>query len=57
MSKCTKPTNFASRVSIFEAIQLAVAKGIHVVEPAGNGSVDLDAPMWDDWFDPNIQDT
>ena len=43
--------------AIFEAIQLAVAKGIHVVEPAGNGSVDLDAPMWDDWFDPNIQDS
>ena len=43
--------------AIFEAIQLAVAKGIHVVEPAGNGSVDLDAPMWDDWFNPNIQDS
>ena len=43
--------------AVFEAIELAVAKGIHVVEPAGNGSSDLDAVLWNGWFDRNIQDS
>ena len=55
--KITSSVPLKSIPLFYEAIQLAVAKGIHVVEPAGNGSVDLDAPMWDDWFDPNIQDS
>ncbi|MBM76342.1 MAG: hypothetical protein CMK59_13135 [Proteobacteria bacterium] len=37
--------------AVFEAISLLTAKGIHVVEPAGNGSFDLDDPLWDGWFD------
>jgi serine protease len=43
--------------ALFDVIQLAVAKGIHVIEPAGNGSIDLDAPIWNGWFDRNIQDS
>lgn len=36
---------------VFDAITLAVAKGIVVVEPSGNGAQDLDDPKWDGWFD------
>lgn len=32
------------------AIRAATAAGIHVVEPAGNGKVDLDAPEFEGWF-------
>ena len=39
--------------AVFEAIKLVTAKGIHVVEPAGNGSSDLDDPLWEGWFDPS----
>ena len=43
--------------AVFESIELATAKGIHVIEPAGNGSTDLDADLWNGWFDRNIQDS
>ena len=43
--------------AVFDAIQLAVHKGIHVIEPAGNGSIDLDSADWNGWFDRNIQDS
>jgi serine protease len=36
----------------FAAIAVAVAAGVTVVEPAGNGSVDLDDPRFEGWFDP-----
>ena len=41
----------------FDAIALAVASGITVVEPAGNGGTDLDAAIWQGGFDRNIQDS
>lgn len=37
----------------FDAIALATAAGITVVEPTGNGGVDLDAPFFEGWFDPS----
>ena len=37
--------------AVFAAIQAAVAAGIVVVEPGGNGGQDLDARAWDGWFD------
>lgn len=40
----------------FDAIALAVAKGIVVVEPAANGSQDLDDPAWLGWFDRDVRD-
>ena len=42
---------------VFDAIAVAVDSGIIVVEPAGNGAVDLDDPVWEGWFDPAIQDS
>ena len=42
---------------VFDAIAVAVDSGITVVEPAGNGAVDLDDPLWEGWFDPAIQDS
>jgi len=41
----------------FDAISMAVAKGIVVIEPAGNGACDLDDPMWDGWFDRQERDS
>lgn len=41
----------------FEAIAAAVAAGIVVVEPGGNGAQDLDHRSWDGWFDRNLQDS
>ena len=35
---------------VFDAIAVAVDSGIIVVEPAGNGAVDLDDPVWEGWF-------
>jgi subtilisin family serine protease len=43
--------------AVFDAITLAVAKGIVVIEPAGNGACDLDPPAWDGWFDRNLRDS
>ena len=43
--------------AVFDVIALAVAKGVIVVEPAGNGAVDLDAPSWNGWFDREVQDS
>ncbi len=37
---------------VWEAIALAVDAGITVVEPAGNGSLNLDDPDLEGWFDP-----
>ena len=39
-----------NRAAILDAIALAVAKGIIVVEPTGNGSINLDGSDWGDWF-------
>jgi len=41
----------------FDAIALAVAKGIVVVEPAANGGADLDDPRYGDWFDRDVRDS
>ncbi|MEC7949520.1 MAG: S8 family serine peptidase [Myxococcota bacterium] len=42
---------------VWDAISLAVAAGVVVVEPGGNGAADLDASVWDGWFDPAIRDS
>ncbi len=41
----------------FDAISLAVAEGIVVVEPSANGGQDLDDPAWGGWFDRSLQDS
>jgi len=41
----------------FDAIAIAVQKGIIVVEPTGNGGHDLDDPKWGGWFDPAFRDS
>ncbi|MCA9753178.1 MAG: hypothetical protein KC591_13370, partial [Gemmatimonadetes bacterium] len=41
----------------FAAIETAVANGLIVVEAAGNGSVDLDAALYDGWFDRATHDS
>jgi serine protease len=43
--------------AVFDAIALAVAKGIVVVEPTGNGGQDLDAAAWGGWFDRSLRDS
>jgi len=43
--------------AVFDAITLAVAKGIVVIEPTGNGACDLDPPQWDGWFDREVRDS
>jgi len=43
--------------AVFDAISMAVAKGIVVVEPTGNGAHDLDAAYWDGWFDREVRDS
>jgi serine protease len=42
---------------IFDAIAAAVAQGIVVIEPAGNGGCDLDDPVWEGWFDREVRDS
>jgi hypothetical protein len=42
---------------VWDAISLAVAKGIVVVEPGGNGSANLDDPIWEGWFDRQLRDS
>lgn len=42
---------------VWDAISLAVAGGIVVVEPGGNGAADLDADAWEGWFDRGIRDS
>ncbi|MCP4806510.1 MAG: S8 family serine peptidase [Proteobacteria bacterium] len=46
-----------SSPAVFDAISLAVAKGIVVIEPAGNGGQDLDAVSWEGWFDRDTRDS
>lgn len=41
----------------WDAIALAVAKGIVVVEPGANGAADLDDPDWEGWFDRTQRDS
>lgn len=41
----------------FEAIQRATARGVYVVEAAGNGAVDLDSPALRGRFDRGIRDS
>jgi serine protease len=43
--------------AIWDAISHAVARGVHVVEPAANGGLDLDDPAWGGWFDRSIRDS
>ena len=43
--------------AVFDAIALAVAEGIVVVEPAANGGQDLDDPVWEGWFDRTVRDS
>ena len=43
--------------SIFAAIQIVVAKGIVVVESAGNGATDLDAPCFAGRFSRAVRDS
>jgi hypothetical protein len=43
--------------AVFDAIATAVAQGIVVIEPAGNGACDLDDPRWEGWFDRNERDS
>ena len=43
--------------STFDAIAAATAKGIVVVEAAGNGAVDLDSPQCAGWFDRTARDS
>lgn len=42
---------------VWDAISLAVAGGVVVVEPGGNGAADLDASAWDGWFDRGLRDS
>jgi serine protease len=42
---------------VWDAISLAVAGGVVVVEPGGNGAANLDASAWDGWFDREIRDS
>lgn len=42
---------------VFDAIATATALGIVVVEAAGNGAVDLDAPACAGWFDRSVRDS
>jgi serine protease len=43
--------------AVFDAIQAAVAAGLVVVEPAGNGAQDLDAGYWGGAFDRALKDS
>jgi serine protease len=43
--------------AVWDAIALAVAGGIVVVEPGGNGGQDLDDPKWDGWFQREERDS
>jgi hypothetical protein len=42
---------------VFDAIKIAVANGITVVEPAGNGGVNLDNPSCGGMFDRSVRDS
>jgi len=41
----------------FDAIQVATANGVIVVEAAGNGSADLDSAAYNDAFNRNVRDS
>jgi hypothetical protein len=42
---------------VFDAIALATANGVVVVEPSGNGGQDLDDPAWGGIFDRDVRDS
>jgi serine protease len=44
-------------IAEFDAISHAVARGIVVIEPAGNGACDLDDPIWEGAFDRTERDS
>lgn len=46
-----------SDAAVFDAIAEAVASGIVVVEPGGNGGLDLDDPGFEGWFDRTRNDS
>jgi hypothetical protein len=41
----------------FDAIESATAQGVVVIEPAGNGGVDLDSAACGGWFDRSVRDS
>ncbi len=43
--------------AVFDAIVLATARGIVVVEPTGNGAHDLDSAVWSNKFNPDRRDS
>ncbi|MDZ4678042.1 MAG: S8 family peptidase [Oligoflexia bacterium] len=42
---------------MFDTIKLATAKGIHVIEAAGNGDANLDAPIYQNIFSMSVRDS
>ncbi len=42
---------------VFAAIQTSTALGIICVEAGGNGSIDLDDPLYNNWFDRRVHDS
>lgn len=60
---CTCNTSQCNEIPVeywpanFDAIAQATANGVHVVEAAGNGSVDLDAPGYHGAFDRAVRDS
>ena len=43
--------------AVFDAISHLVVNGIVVVEPGGNGGQNLDAEIWEGWFDRTVRDS
>ena len=43
--------------AVFDAIQLATSRGIHVVEPAANGGLNLDHSTFEGKYDRNTRDS
>ncbi|BAV33895.1 hypothetical protein SCL_1590 [Sulfuricaulis limicola] len=56
---CEYPDNVPEewRPDVFDAIRTATAKGIVVVEGAGNGVVNLDDPAFNGYFDRSLRDS
>lgn len=49
------PTEYAQ--AVFDVIQTATARGVLVVQAAGNGSNNLDCPAYDGRFDRSVRDS